>query len=332
MIFEIIQQATETLFLKAIRYFEVPWLGVMFARGVKGCRPYFGLFLRKSNGPDLKLINLKKRFGNCWLRVNLIYVVSGIPPPLLFLRWAKFWGAKIVINQNGWHRKPAETEKSQSKHILRNAFPWILEARNNRLRKIHALADYQIFQSGFCLKESLKNKVRVGDCESEIIYNPVDLSRFHPINDVEVKHIEFFYGDNERFKKFEFYKILYKMESDNFMNNVCERFNVPNEKMPSVYRNHHIFVDRKQNDPCPNSVLEAMACGLPVVYHNSGGTKELVGDAGIGFSDINGFTMAIGIIRLDYKTFRSRAIERAKLFDIEKWYRRHEEIFRGMIN
>ena len=32
------------------------------------------------------------------------------------------------------------------------------------------------------------------------------------------------------------------------------------------------------NDPCPNVVLEAMACGLPVVHAASGGTVELVGD------------------------------------------------------
>ena len=40
---------------------------------------------------------------------------------------------------------------------------------------------------------------------------------------------------------------------------------------------------RRCNDPCPTSVIEAMACGLPVAYAASGGTVELVGDeAGIG--------------------------------------------------
>src|SRR5439155_22082467 len=52
---------------------------------------------------------------------------------------------------------------------------------------------------------------------------------------------------------------------------------------PAFYRRAHLLVRTKVNDPCPTVVLEAMACGLPVVYPASGGTVELVGDrAGIG--------------------------------------------------
>jgi glycosyltransferase involved in cell wall biosynthesis len=30
-----------------------------------------------------------------------------------------------------------------------------------------------------------------------------------------------------------------------------------------------------EKEACPNTVVEALACGLPVLYHDSGGTREL---------------------------------------------------------
>ena len=47
---------------------------------------------------------------------------------------------------------------------------------------------------------------------------------------------------------------------------------------PEIFRRAHLLLHTKVNDPCPTVVLEAMACGLPVVYPASGGTVELVGD------------------------------------------------------
>ncbi|MBM4364463.1 MAG: glycosyltransferase family 4 protein, partial [Deltaproteobacteria bacterium] len=55
------------------------------------------------------------------------------------------------------------------------------------------------------------------------------------------------------------------------------------EAAPSVYRRADLLLHPKVNDPCPGTVLEAMACGLPVVYSATGGVPELVGpDAGVG--------------------------------------------------
>jgi len=38
------------------------------------------------------------------------------------------------------------------------------------------------------------------------------------------------------------------------------------------------YVDLSYADPCPNVVVEAIACGLPVVAPNHDGIPELVGD------------------------------------------------------
>lgn len=53
------------------------------------------------------------------------------------------------------------------------------------------------------------------------------------------------------------------------------------KELPETLRGADILLHAKVGDWCPNAVLEAMACGLPVVCPSWGGTKELVGAAGV---------------------------------------------------
>jgi glycosyltransferase involved in cell wall biosynthesis len=56
---------------------------------------------------------------------------------------------------------------------------------------------------------------------------------------------------------------------------------IPREQIPQLARSSHLLYSAEVNPPCPNSVIEALACGLPVAGFDSGSLKELVtGDAG----------------------------------------------------
>ena len=108
---------------------------------------------------------------------------------------------------------------------------------------------------------------------------------------------------------------------------------------PDVFRRAHVLLHTKVNDPCPTAVLEAMACGLPVVHPASGGTVELVGEGGHRrpASDDVRARLAAGAEalaeavspswRTATATPRRRARRAVERFALEPWLDRHAELF-----
>ena len=56
-------------------------------------------------------------------------------------------------------------------------------------------------------------------------------------------------------------------------------------RLVEYYRRMDCLVHTVAGDVCPNVVVEALACGVPVVCHEDGGTVELVGSAGVSVAD-----------------------------------------------
>jgi glycosyltransferase involved in cell wall biosynthesis len=57
---------------------------------------------------------------------------------------------------------------------------------------------------------------------------------------------------------------------------------VPRSEIPEIDRSAHVLFSADLNAACPNSVIEAMACGLPILAYDTGALNELVQDgAGI---------------------------------------------------
>jgi glycosyltransferase involved in cell wall biosynthesis len=112
---------------------------------------------------------------------------------------------------------------------------------------------------------------------------------------------------------------------------------------PDLLRRADILLHTKYNDPCPTTVLEAMSCGLPVVFSASGGVPELVGEeAGLAVPAPLDFerdhppdpaalaeqVRSVAARLDDYaEAARRRAVER---FDLQPWIERHRELFASL--
>jgi glycosyltransferase involved in cell wall biosynthesis len=53
---------------------------------------------------------------------------------------------------------------------------------------------------------------------------------------------------------------------------------IQREQIPEFMRSSHLLFSAEINPPCPNSVIEALACGLPVVGFDTGSLRELIGE------------------------------------------------------
>jgi glycosyltransferase involved in cell wall biosynthesis len=106
---------------------------------------------------------------------------------------------------------------------------------------------------------------------------------------------------------------------------------VPREHIPWLMRSSHLLYSAEINPPCPNSVIEALACGLPVIGFDTGSLPEIVqGNAGrlvpyganpwkLKPPDIPSLAAAAEEVLEEQPRFRTSARDRAEeAFDVEK--------------
>lgn len=81
---------------------------------------------------------------------------------------------------------------------------------------------------------------------------------------------------------------------------------VDSYRMAELFRAHDIYITASKNDPCSNSLIEALTCGLPAIYLQSGGHPEIVKQAGAGFEAAEQIPGLLEQVADQYAIFQSR--------------------------
>jgi glycosyltransferase involved in cell wall biosynthesis len=169
-----------------------------------------------------------------------------------------------------------------------------------RIAGINAeLADATVFQSRYSLEKHRELGFEL--VAPFVIPNTVDPAIFHPPSSNEpiagrkVRLIATSWSDNRRkgadtlawldanldWTRFEM----------TFVGRSAVRFErirvtgpLGSEDVALFLREHDVYLAPSRDDPCSNALLEALACGLPAAYLESGGHPELVGGGGLPFT------------------------------------------------
>lgn len=173
---------------------------------------------------------------------------------------------------------------------------------------LHKLADYIVYQSNYS-KLMCDKYLGRPSCEYSIIYNGVNVQDFCPEGnrfEYKQKHVLFSASVFRRKQQLEpmlkamdyvaqeiddallvlagtstqeMKRFLSKYERNYYVKHIGR---IPNEKLPFYERGANLFMFPTPNPFCPNSVIEALACGLPVASYDTGAMRELIGeDAGV---------------------------------------------------
>ncbi len=325
---------------------------------------YGGARSGDQGGPLVKIQRLSAQFAEHLWRYNIAYVLSNAPYlPDLAVTLLKARGIPIVHNQNGVFY-PAWYEGD-----------W--QYQNRRMARTFHCADHVFYQSEFCRKVAHRF-LGVRDGPGEILYNAVDTKRFRPQSDAARECLDgitflltgkigahLFYrlqstlqGLAEARKRGLEAKLVIAGGLDSAAQNVtrqliadlkldgCIRIVGPysQTEAPLLYASAQAYVTTKHQDPCPNAVLEALACGLPVLYSNTGGVPELVGsEAGVALNCDEDWErpqvpsasdIANGMLRIAERAGEMSGAARARAvshFDIRDWLSHHDQIFRQLL-
>ena len=160
---------------------------------------------------------------------------------------------------------------------------------------VNRLTDHTIFQTEYC-RTSFAEHSGVSPPSWRIITNAVDPRVFYPVTkmaqgDGPLRLAAASWSPNPR-KGFADLAGMSRLPGVKvtFAGNWCPDIDPANVKLAGVLKSEDLadlmrscdaMIHAAWNEPCSNAIVEAMACGLPVIYRDSGGSRELAGEYGV---------------------------------------------------
>ena len=195
------------------------------------------------------------------------------------------------------------------------------EGVDHRIQAVNQrFADKTVFQSIYSLEKHLE--LGLTFCEPVVIMNAADPEIFHPRGRIEFSRnrktrlIASSWSDNvnkgatvyqwlDQNLDWTRFEMTFVGRSPVKFKNIRMVSAVDSQRMAALFREHDIYITASKNDPCSNSLIEALTCGLPAVYLQSGGHPEIVKQAGAGFESAEQIPEKLDRVVNEYEKFRT---------------------------
>ncbi len=166
---------------------------------------------------------------------------------------------------------------------------------DHRQARVNLLADLTIYQSNYG-RYATRKKIKVLSRDGPVIHNPVDTDLFRPDGETmelagnrRVAYVSF--STNPKKGAGDLYRVAEDHPDVDFhlvgryencpgLQNLHQHGLLSSDRLSVLLRSCDALAFFSENETCSNVLLEGLATGLPVLYKDSGGNGELVGEGG----------------------------------------------------
>lgn len=281
-----------------------------------------------------------------WFAKSIFFPISC---SIKTLKYIKIWNGKIIQRLDGVYYPSKHSDK-------------YLEF-NREMKDIYLnYTDYAIFQSEYSRKQVFEMFGTMPSDRYSIIPNGADLNIFYPSDNQATIPTRFITTGNFRnidmigpiVESLDLLQAAGKAFSLDIVGpislkekkSILSRSYVRNYEtldqptLANSLRNSDIFLYTHLNPPCPNSVIEAISCGLPIVGYDSGSMSELCffnsellayvsDDVFQVYEDfrIDALYEKIVLSIDNFETFKARSLKFAKRYSMERCADSYIEVF-----
>lgn len=255
----------------------------------------------------IELKNILKKYIEKGYRK--IFIRISVFATLIAIQQGKKYGAEVFFWQSGDNLIYDKKKKgfNRVKYYLRS-YLVLLYIKNNTSYFVTGPESMINFY---------KKQLNIEENKMLLLYNDVDCNRFSMCNDIKEKvklREKLGFDKNEKIilfihrltpiKRFDLYlpyviekgkvnklniklviigdgpdypKIKKQIESSEVSNSIILLGEIPNKEVMNYYKIADLFINPSYSEGFPRVIIEAMACGLPIIATDVGGTKDIVG-------------------------------------------------------